>query len=362
MSFKPFVGILRSRQTGKGVPLEDNFRNAFNQFSNLTPQEKKDVEGKVSAVCRNHDLPLPEPDLVNAGRHVKIECVEIQAPENLKVRFPVETPEEIIDGRENWIGETFNDAEWLFPPFIGFGYVSRLAWMLRHVEIEEKEKTLELGLSYFYTTDHIAAMLLNRFPSIEDFVPFIRIISQSVKAFYLRMYAVSISSLITVIEGIGRNLWTITRTGRDRDPTGYPLLETQINSIFEHILDTWLFGNNVWIPSEYKKWDFLDKVDETTQILAGLKRYFERYLFASTSNYSGESKLNRHGILHGLSEFSDFDRPINFYRIWSVLEAFAFTCATKGIGSMFAPDPNNQSMALASLFTSLEKLLERDAQ
>ncbi|PPQ47381.1 hypothetical protein C5G87_18905 [Paenibacillus peoriae] len=251
------------------------------------------------------------------GRHHYFDSIIIPEDGEL-LAIPLDSKEEILKRNNIKIstGERlFNNHQWVLPPFVPMGQIIELT------QTPIGEKALEL-FEAMYPIEVIVRQIKGTYQRITEIKSHIQLITQAVESYLMNHVASSITLLLTVIEGIAREYC-------DNHSISYN--KSGSTSAFEAVLKT---GKIKWrdsilfydheskqrliLPDDYLNDTFLRRIDEGMDLLISYESYGLDYLYKSNSNHP----LNRHSILHGTNK--SFYIDINFYRLFTCLEALAF--------------------------------------
>lgn len=282
----------------------------------------------------------------NIGRFRKMEAIVLRTTEG-GLALPLLPPEQILDqparnplvsGRAFW-----TSVGWFHPAYITNRAVGLLRQALVRVAPDNREEALSSELSTIYSPEHIASMLLDRYPQLPDIANYVPLIREAAEVFYGHHHRAAVACLVPVVEGVLSQM--LTRFHGPADETGADLLRRVIDAECNRATERMLY-RDLWVPREYKTRTFLEQFDEYIYMLATFEDFGTRHLFERTSKFRSTQQLNRHGILHG--QFTDFGKPGNFYRLWSILDllAFAMTFSTNNV-SVLAPNISQRAAKLA---------------
>ena len=225
---------------------------------------------------------------------------------------------------------TFQSVEWILPPYFQLGYLHRIAD--RVAAAPDPLAELHAALPTAYDPTHLAAMFLDCYSK----TPHVRerrvSIGEAIEAAQLGRMHAAVSGLVPAIEGAVRRL-----SGRDDWGTRWLIAELRTQA--------------AKLPSPLS-----DADEETVAMMNAFADYLASHMLAPTSVYSGATRLNRHGIDHGI--FHDgYGTPANFYRLVSFLDVICFFIArqTDGI-SMLAPPTTPASDRLVAYYSDLRAL------
>ncbi|MFJ8088777.1 hypothetical protein ACIQ7N_11295 [Lysinibacillus sp. NPDC095746] len=185
------------------------------------------------------------------------------------------------------------------------------------------------------------------YSKIPEFKSHLHLIIQAIEGFYINHIAASITLLLTVIEGIAREYC---------DNNSIKYNSSGSTSAFKAVLKNqktiWcneiLFEKKYKLPGDYHEDVFLRRIDEGMDILISYEKYGLEYLYKSNS----EHPLNRHSILHGVNK--NFYIDINFYRLFSCLEALAFAISLNPF--YYGADTPEEAIELLMRFEKLQKV------
>lgn len=233
----------------------------------------------------------------------------------------------------------------VYPPFI---QRSLIEGFVRSLEASSEsgsdpETVTSIFTSKMLSFDDIACLYVCCYSCNKDISSFKEHILESAYSYSAGWYKVAITSLLVCIEGVIRNIGV----NLDEKYEGVVSLEKLHNIIVrvqKEIIHS-LLPLATWVPIELKTVSFYDNFDERVQIVESLRSFVESKLYASTSKYSSSTKLNRHGVIHGLID--GFDSPVNYRRLLLVLNSLYYCSVISGRGgSLFLPSSTDASKDL----------------
>ncbi|MEE6451720.1 hypothetical protein RAH41_14185 [Gottfriedia acidiceleris] len=286
--------------------------NKYYLFYTHVLKDKYSQEEVINKMKKEFNLPSDSIDIKQLGRHHYFNCVVIYDKAGL-LTIPLDSKEQILQ-RNNIkisLGEQLIEShEWILPPFVPMGEVIELSLT------PLGDQALNI-FRKIYSPEIIVRQLKGTYYKIPEFKSHIKLITQAVESYYINHIAAAITLLLTVIEGIARefcdnNLIEYNKSGS--------------TSAFKEVMknrkviwrDKVLFENKYILPNDYLDDLFLRRIDEGLDLLISYEKYGLEYLYKSNS----EHPLNRHSILHGAN--NNYYIDINFYRLFSCLEALAF--------------------------------------
>lgn len=192
---------------------------------------------------------------------------------------------------------------------------------------------------------HLTKMLLHRYPELPEFSDYLPLIREATECFFLHRQRAAVAALVPVVEGLLLKFLGKLQGRDDLNVTGAELLQQVIKRECDRAARRLVF-QGMRVPDEYYERRFLEQASEYVFLLSTFEAFGVRNLFAPTWSFATTHNLNRHGILHG--KWTNFGRPENFHRLWSILDmiAFAVTMGTSGV-SGFAPPLSPEALLLA---------------
>lgn len=174
-----------------------------------------------------------------------------------------------------------------------------------YLEIMDSEdpddRRIEEILSSVYTTGHMAAMVLNRYPHVPFISEYQISISEAVEAHFLGLGHAAVAGLIPVIEGAGRNL--ARSKGLEHEYVG-----RTFSQLTEAVMAE---------VRERKLGDYEAVISVLKSFLSFIKDYF----YSDSRSYLLSDRTNRNGISHGHFKDADYGTSLNFYKTLSALDA-----------------------------------------
>lgn len=223
--------------------------------------------------------------------------------------------------------ETFNSIGWFIPPYVTMGFLSFLAKKNHDSNGAFDQKKLEEALSWIYSADNLAAMVVSRYPITPYVSEFVKTIAEAVEAHFMGLSQVAVGGLLPVIEGVALKL-ADSRSVKTR----------QRGHTFKNL-------------AEHCKKEIKEKntgaAGEIISMIDSFIAYTESQLYVDSSLYDLSDNTNRHGILHGAYTDMDYGAPINFYKAISAIDFLCFISSIRASISWLAPSPTDTSEKLA---------------
>lgn len=185
--------------------------------------------------------------------------------------------------------------------------------------------TVDFCLAVIYTPHDMGRYYESLFNKIDSFRPYIKHIDECIRSYLLGNISVSVSGMILASEGILREIGK-KLDSRFSGITSKDQFINVLNKIEDHVAGA--AYSDYEIPSFMRERDYLLNIDERLALIDGFKKYFSTRLYENTKDVTGTIDMNRHSVLHGLS--MDFDKPINFYRLFIMLVFLAFISVVLG--------------------------------
>ena len=231
--------------------------------------------------------------------------------------------------------DLFTSVGWFIPSHSTMGYIGSIA-----KEIKDSEQpNIEPFLKGLYSSINQATMVTERYPIVPNICDYKDIISESVEAHFLGLNYAAVTTLMPVVEGVGKTLveeWGIERKFSNGKNKGIRTLFSDLSQkCRKHVIET-----------------ELGEVSQIVPALEAFEHYLKNNFYISSNEYTFDDKTNRHGILHGSFKDVDFGVPINFYKTIGVVEFLCFIISLKEPISFFAPTPTEKSYQLAAYYDS----------
>jgi hypothetical protein len=103
-------------------------------------------------------------------------------------------------------GETLNRVGWFLPPFASVGSIQLLTRSIIEKGPAFSQIDLQMSLAGMYSTEHLAAMVTERYPIIPYIQDYKDIIAEGVEAHFCGLDHVAVAGLLPVLEGAGKKL------------------------------------------------------------------------------------------------------------------------------------------------------------
>ncbi len=226
----------------------------------------------------------------------------------------------------------FNSVGWFIPPYVQVGYLCQIEQAITHGVITD-QKRLQIVLAPLFSSQHVAAMVCERYPLTPFVQDYKGIIAESAEAHFLRLGHVAVAGLTPVIEGVARKLLESRSLNQDRIKNVFATLAAQCT--------TEVVRNNIGAVSE-----LVDMFDS-------FRTFAEHYLYVRSEKYPLPDNTNRHGILHGAFTDEEYGEPIGFYKVLGALDFLCMVAALRAPISCFAPSPTERSQRLAVYYDTL---------
>jgi hypothetical protein len=231
-----------------------------------------------------------------------------------------------------WV-ERLAQVGWFIPPFASMEWIGSVARVIDRERAGFGERELEQLLSWLFTSENLATMVVNRYPRTPVIEEFREIIGEGVAAHFLKLDHIAASGLVPVVEGAMRRLAAKQNVGKEK------MLDTVAA----------LVGHCKRHVTEKQIGD----VGEIISMLESFEIFASRVLFVNTKKYSFSDGTNRHGMAHGLFADAEFGSPLNFYKIMTAINSLTFICSLYYGGSGFAPAQTEESMRISAYYRAL---------
>jgi hypothetical protein len=229
-----------------------------------------------------------------------------------------------------------NTLGWFLPPFINTGSIE-MRLRLQAMRGPFTQDDLEGLLTFLYSPEYVAAMVLHRYPKTPVVALYEKTIAEGAWAHFAGLHHVAAGGLMPVIEGIGKRL--ASERGIDTN-------RKSIKAIFEALL------------IDAKEDVVRRRIGATAEIIVMLDSFscfIASYFYSSTDQYPLLDGTNRHGVAHGLYTDAEYGSPLNFFKIIAAVDFLTFISLLRPLNmSGLAPDPTPESMALAKLYAAAD--------
>lgn len=227
---------------------------------------------------------------------------------------------------------------WFIPAYVQMRVIHTLVDKISSSKGNFSQDDLEKELAKIYNQTNLAAMVCHRFPDVPIIQDFRITIEEAIEAHFMGLHHVAMSGLVPVIEGVGRNF--IVARGITEP--------NKVKDVFTNLT------NDIKNEARKKGIGLPDEIDAMTDSFA---HFTNNYLYLASTSYALPDKTNRHGILHGAFQDSDYGKPINFYKIISAVEFLTFFLSIDPSFpvriSCLAPDSTEESLKLSLYYGSL---------
>ena len=213
----------------------------------------------------------------------------------------------------------------LVPPLLMPRHMDMICKAIKASNDNPSSLTVDFCLASIYTPYDMGRYYEALFNRINSFQPYMQHIDECIRSYLLGNVSVSVSGMILAAEGILRNIGEKI-DGRFSGITSKDQFIHILNKIEDCV--TGAAYSECEVPGFMRERDYLVNFDERLALIDGFKNYFATRLYENTKDVMGAIDMNRHSVLHGLS--MDFNKPINFYRLFIMLVFLAFISVVIG--------------------------------
>ncbi|KPX96815.1 Uncharacterized protein ALO63_04081 [Pseudomonas amygdali pv. mori] len=229
----------------------------------------------------------------------------------------------------------------IVPPLLMPRHMMLICDAIRANERNPGGLTVDFCLAVIYTPSNMGRYFESLFSEIDSFRPYMQHIDECIRAYLFGYVSVAVSGLILASEGILREIGAKI----DSRFEGITSKDQFINVLtkIEDILMAKAYPG-VEVPGFMRLKEYMLGFDEQLCLVDNFREYFTTRLYEKTSEVEGAIDMNRHSVLHGLS--MDFNKPINFYRLFIMLVFLAFVSVLLGHSraSSFVPDTERSKL------------------
>ncbi|MDQ4625019.1 hypothetical protein [Janthinobacterium lividum] len=246
----------------------------------------------------------------------------------------------------------FLDIDVVLPPYVTMGYLSIYgARIEKATSGDEKERVAEEMLHGLYSSPSVLAELcLGVYQKDPCIAPFYYSLVEAIEAHCLGLPRASVLTLIPCVEGIIRNLARMVGKSIDDRVDAGSFLET-LTRVQKHYINKVELRGIDWVPNELREVKFYDGFHELIQMVESIRVFVEHSMYKHTDDYEKKSRLNRHGIVHGL--LSDYNTETNFYRLIVLINGLSVASIVAGrCASLFHPESTEEARLLGLHFES----------
>lgn len=227
---------------------------------------------------------------------------------------------------------SFNRVGWFIPPYVSIGFLDQISLLVQQMGQLFSQNELEVLLGRIYSPEHLAAMVLGRYPKTQFILEYKATIAECVQAHFSGLSHIAVSGLMPVIEGAARKI-ALSRS--------LVVPKHKIREVFIRLAED--------CKNESKAKNIGDG-GQIASMMDSFSEYAEHHLYVDSEKYQLEDKTNRHGILHGAYSDSQFGRPINFYKAITAIDFLCFISGFRTPNSWFAEAPTESSGKLARFY------------
>lgn len=213
----------------------------------------------------------------------------------------------------------------IVPPLLMPKHMDLICKAIEAGKTNPNSLTVDFCLASIYTPYDMGRYYESLFNQIDSFQPYMKHIDECIRSYLFGNVSVSVSGMILAAEGILREIGAKI-DNRFEGITSKDQFVNVLNKIEDEVIKKVYPGFEV--PGFMRGREYLLGFDERVSIVDGFKNYFTTRLYEKTSEVKGSIDMNRHSVLHGLS--MDFNKPINFYRLFIMLVFLAFVSVLLG--------------------------------
>lgn len=213
----------------------------------------------------------------------------------------------------------------IVPPLLMSNHMHMICKAIEASKANPDSLTVDSCLAAIYTPYTMGRYYESLFNQIDSFQPYMRHIDECIRSYLFGHVSVAVSGMILTAEGILREIGAKIDSSFE-GITSKNQFTNVLDKIEEELIKKVYPG--IEVPSFMLGRDYLLGLDERISIVDGFKKYFTTRLYEKTSDVKGSIDMNRHSVLHGLS--MDFNKPINFYRLFIMLVFLAFISVVLG--------------------------------
>jgi len=236
-------------------------------------------------------------------------------------------------GSLGFFEEVFGKHGLIIPVYSDFGILEEICQELVEVENPSDENVGRI-LSAVYNPNHLAAMVLTRYPNVPIVSEYQMSIAESIEAHFLGLGHVAVAGLMPVVEGVGRLLYEQRGLGSRRG--------NGIVKRFEKLVSFAICEVN-----EKKTGDYA----EVESMLNSFQTFLKTCFYSDSGSYPLADKTNRNGVTHGDYTDKEFGSPLNFYKTLSAVDMLCLISSFQ----VFPPKQTTESKALAMYYQSMRK-------
>jgi hypothetical protein len=216
------------------------------------------------------------------------------------------------------VAARLNSVGWFVPPYVGVGLLELLARRISENPEKFSQGDLETHLARIYDPQHLASMIIARYPQIPVITEFKETISEAVQAHFMGLGHIAVGGLVPVIEGAGRRI-AKQRALKDSGP---------IDAVCVRLAKS---------AKADVKGGRIGAVDEIVNMLDSFTHFIEKYFYETTQACPLQDRTNRHGITHGTYADMDYGKRIGFCKTIAAVDFLTFvsSLATKKCQGLF---------------------------
>ena len=201
----------------------------------------------------------------------------------------------------------FNTVGWFIPPY---------TIMQNHSDVMSEMTTkgnnftqvdLESLLARIYTAEKLSTLVLQTYPNTDFIKDYASALSDGIESHFIGLNYSAVSTILPVIEGVARKL-------AEKRGVHHDYIKQCIENVATDI-------KNHAVSNQ------LGAFEEIESMIDSFINFSKSNLYISSVKYPQSDKTNRHGILHGAYDDSDFGSPINFYKAIGCINVLCFLSA-----------------------------------
>ncbi|WLS81164.1 hypothetical protein Q3V30_22165 (plasmid) [Erwinia pyri] len=323
------------------VQTEKIFREIYRQFKKVNPGcDDKDKLDKVLNKIIGVGKYSSNPARVRAMEEMHGFCICCL---DYKMFIPSQSALNLKKENLKFYADAFSEAEIIIPTYIPMNVLGPLSQeIIKVTDKEEKLKQGDMALAAMFPPSMLARLSIDHYSKFSDLSPCLVQIRETVEAYCLGFYRLSITSLLPCIEYAIRALGEKLGVAGDNEVAVSYLLGIY-DSWMRYYIDGVVLKDYDWAPDCVRSKNLYLNFDERYQMVANSRDYIANHLYQNSIRDKGISQLNRHSILHGF--MPEYHTKGNYLRLINVLNNLCFMLTLSGVpASLFLPEATDKTM------------------
>ena len=236
-------------------------------------------------------------------------------------------------GSFNSVSTQFNTIGWFIPPYTIMKNHENVIFKMAAKGTNFTQADLEGLLQQIYTAEKLSTLVLQTYPNTAFIKDYVNALSDGIESHFIGLNYSAVSTILPVIEGVARKL--ATKRGVHHDHIKQ-CIENVATDIKNHVVS-----------------NQLGAFQEVESMIDSFINFSKFNLYISSVSYPQADNTNRHGILHGAYDDSDFGSPLNFYKAIGCINVLCFLSAIDSNQGWLLKKHTAETMQRAKYYNSI---------